>query len=430
MTPRVIVVGLGPGGPDLVTAGALAAIAEVPDRFLRTTRHPAAVVVGDAESFDAVYEEADVLDDVYPTIVERLVDAAADQGEVLYAVPGSPLVAERTVELLRADPRVEVDIAPALSFVELAWARLGIDPVTAGVRLVDGQRFGVEAAGERGPLLVGQCDTLAVLSDIKLAVDEPPSEPVTVLWHLGLDDEAVFEVPWVDLDRSFEPDHLTSLYVPVLAAPAAHELARFDELVHTLRARCPWDAEQTHRSLRPHLLEEAYEVLDALDGLDEEAGEGYEHLEEELGDLLFQVLFHSVLAAEAGQFTIADVARTVHDKLRDRHPHVFGDVVAGDSQQVLTNWEQIKRAEKGRESVMDGIPAALPALLYALKVQKKAASQGVDAVPPIGAPLEEDGIGDALFALVDTARRLGVDPEMALRARAADFVAEYREGET
>lgn len=429
MTPQIVVVGLGPGGPDLVTAGALAAIDSVPRRFLRTARHPAATVVPGAVAFDDIYEAATTLDAVYPEIVEALVAAAIDEGAVLYAVPGSPLVAERTVELLRDDERVDVDIAPALSFIELSWDRLGIDPVAAGVRLVDGQRFAVEAAGERGPLLVGQCDHRTVLSDIKLAVDEAPDEPVVILQRLGLDDEAVFSVDWSELDRSFEPDHLTSIYIPNLAAPVATELVRFDELVRRLRSECPWDAEQTHRSLRPHLLEEAYEVLEALDGIDEDEGLGYEHLEEELGDLLFQVLFHAVLAAEAGQFTIADVARTVHDKLRDRHPHVFGEVDAGSSDEVLANWEQIKRAEKGRASVMDGIPSALPALLYALKVQKKAASQGVDAVPPIGAPLDETGLGDALFALVDVARRHGVDPETALRARAAAFVAEYRDSE-
>ena len=427
MTARITVVGLGPAGADLVTAGASAAIERVPVRFLRTARHPAAAVVDGAVSFDDVYETATTLESVYAEIVERLVSAAGEHGEVVYAVPGSPMVAERTVELLLADPRVVVEVHPALSFVELAWARLGVDPVAVGARLVDGQRFGVDAAGERGPLLVGQCDSVAVLSEIKLAVDEAPAEPVVVLHHLGLGDESVREVAWADLDRVVEPDHLTTLYVPGLDAPVARELARFDELVHTLRQRCPWDAEQTHSSLRPHLLEEAYEVLDALDGLDEEAGQGYEHLEEELGDLLFQVFFHAVLAAEAGQFSLADVAATVHDKLRDRHPHVFGEVTAGDSAQVLANWEQIKRAEKGRDSVMDGIPSSLPALLYALKVQKKAASQGAAVVA--GDPASDD-VGEALFALVDQARRSGVDPELALRSRAARFVDAFRATES
>src|SRR5213079_2455750 len=150
-----------------------------------------------------------------------------------------------------------------------------------------------------------------------------------------------------DLDRDIEPDHLTSLYLPALAPPVASEVARFAELVATLRLRCPWDREQTHQSLTRHLLEETYEVLEAIESLPE----GVHHLEEELGDLLFQIVFHAALAAEEGAFTLADVARGIHDKLVHRHPHVFGDVAAHSADQVLANWEQIKQAEKGRASV-------------------------------------------------------------------------------
>ena len=153
----------------------------------------------------------------------------------------------------------------------------------------------------------------------------------------------------------------------------AREVARFDELVHTLRARCPWDREQTHRTLTRHLLEETYEVLEAIEALpshpeDVEAGEGFEHLEEELGDLLFQVVFHATLAAEEGHFTLADVARGIHDKLVHRHPHVFAGVRADTPDQVVSNLEQIKQAEKGRASLMYGIGDGLPSLLYAHKV--------------------------------------------------------------
>ena len=155
-------------------------------------------------------------------------------------------------------------------------------------------------------------------------------------------------------------------------------MERFHELVRTLRAECPWDREQTHASLTRHLLEETYEVLEAIDHVDVEAGAGFDALEEELGDLLFQVVFHSVLAAEEGQFTLADVARGIHDKLYARHPHVFEPgAAATDVAQLTVDWERRKVEEKGRDSVMDGIPAALPALAYAAKVQKKAESQGV-----------------------------------------------------
>jgi tetrapyrrole methylase family protein / MazG family protein len=409
MTPTVVVVGLGPAGPELLTAAAREAIERVPGRFLRTARHPAAAAVPEAVSFDAFYESAETLEQVYRGIADALVEAAEAEGAVLYAVPGSPLVAERTVELLLADARVAVEVVAGMSFLDLVWARLGVDPVAAGVRVVDGHRFAEEAAGERGPLLVAQCDSKAVLSDIKLAVDGPGPKDVVVLQRLGLPEESVVTVAWDDLDRDVDPDHLTCLWLAEMAAPVAGEVQRFAELVRTLRARCPWDREQTHTTLTRHLLEETYEVLDAIEALGPD-GAGFDHLEEELGDLLFQVVFHATLAAEEGQFTLADVARRVHDKLVGRHPHVFGDVQADTPGQVMRNWEHIKQAEKGSASLMDGIPGHLPSLLYAHKVQRKAASVGVEVDGG------DAGVGGALFELVDRARADGIDPEAALRA--------------
>jgi tetrapyrrole methylase family protein / MazG family protein len=434
--PRVVVGGLGPATSDLVTAATLAAIDRIPHRYLRTRRHPSAGIMGLAVAFDTLYDSAETIDEVYDGVVERLVAAAAEHGEVLYAVPGSPTVAESTVERLRADDRVEVELLAAVSFLDLAWQRLGVDPLEAGVRLVDGHRFDTEAAGERGPLLVAQCDQRDTLSAVKLAlgdlVDSGAAEPtVTVLQHLGLPDEQVVDVRWDELDRVVEPDHLTSLYVPRLAAPVDGEVARFAGVVQRLRNECPWDREQTHQTLRRHLLEESYEVLEAIDHLDVEAGEGFDELEEELGDLLFQVVFHATLAAEEGRFTLADVARGISEKLIGRHPHVFGDVDAGSVDEVVARWDELKKAEKGRESVMDGIPATLPALLYALKVQRRAASEGFawrDLLAPDGDG-HDDGYGDVrdaadvelgerLLALVDEAERSGVDPESALRLAA------------
>ena len=423
MKPTVVIVGLGPGGADLVTSGTLTAINLAPVRLARTQRHPASVVLGDATYFDDVYENADTMDEVYRTIVDRVVAAARVDDRVVYAVPGSPLVAERTVQLLLADDRVDTEIVPALSFLDLSWIRLGIDPIDAGVRVIDGHRFAIDAAGQPGPLMVCQCDSSLVLSEIKLSIEDWPDEPVTVIQRLGLADEAIFEVSWAELDRAVDADHLTSIYIPSLGQPVAAELMRFDELVHTLRSSCPWDREQTHESLKRYLLEETYELLEAIDGFDPESGDGADDLCEELGDVLFQVFFHATIAAESGWFTLADVATTVHDKLRDRHPHVFGNAVFADAEAMAANWEAQKLVEKSRDSVMDGIPAALPALLYALKVQKKAAaSDYTDSVAPGADPSDDSAdIGDRLFELVPQARAAGVDPEDALRRSALAF---------
>ncbi|HEX9259430.1 MAG TPA: nucleoside triphosphate pyrophosphohydrolase [Acidimicrobiales bacterium] len=452
---RVTVIGLGPAGPELVTIQARAAIDRIPTRFVRTARHPSAGLVLDAESgavaFDELYDRSDRIEEVYRGIVERLLGAAAEHGEVLYAVPGSPLVAEHTVELLRASAPavgVTVEVLPALSYLDLAWAALGVDPLAAGVRLVDGHRFVVEAAGERGPLLVAQCDRSSVLSDMKLAIDPFPEHPVTVLQRLGLPNQSVTTVEWAELDRSFAPDHLTTLWIPELASPVGAELVRFHELVRTLREQCPWDREQTHHTLTKHLLEEAYEVLEAIEAHDPGDADADAALEEELGDLLFQVEFHAVIAEQDGRFNMADVARGIHDKLVRRHPHVFGTVDAATSDQVLANWEQIKRDEKGHASIMEGVPGNLPALLYAAKVQKKAAGVGFDwpdgtgALPKIAEEAAELGevlhdhdaafeeLGDLLFAVVNVARHAKVDAESALRAATAKFRRRFQAVET
>lgn len=421
------VVGLGPAGPELVNAATIAAIAAVAParRWLRTSRHPAATVVGTELTFDAVYEAEPTFEAVYRRIADTLLAAAADGEPVLYAVPGSPRVLERTVDLLVQEGTaagIAVEVVPAMSFLDLAWVRLGVDPVEAGVRVVDGHVFEVAAAGERGPLLVAHCHNQRVLSDLKLAFEDESPPTAVVIQRLGLPDEAITEVAWEDLDRVIEADHLTSVYVPVAAAPVAAELVRFDELVRTLRAECPWDREQTHESLTRYLLEEAYEVLDAI-------GDGRtpvddEHLEEELGDLLFQVVLHSAIARERGAFTLADVARGIHDKLHARHPHVFGDVVAETADDVLQTWEANKRAEKGRSSVFDGIPASLPALLLATKVLRKAEAVGVAHQPG-----RDAGFGARFLDLVAEARAAGVDAEGALRAAANELADEARQVE-
>src|SRR3954454_4661822 len=225
MAGRIVVVGLGPAGADLVTTGTRAAIDAIPVRFVRTTRHPAAPVVGRAAtSFDDVYEDAGTFDDVYRRIADRLLAAATEHGEVLYAVPGSPRVLERSVDHLVAaaaspDTDVEVEVLPALSFLDLAWVRLGVDPLEAGARLVDGHRFVAQSAGERGPLLVAHVHNQRVLSDIKLAADVADDVAVTVLQRLGSPDEAITEVGWADLDREVEADHLPALGIPELAEP-------------------------------------------------------------------------------------------------------------------------------------------------------------------------------------------------------------------
>ena len=194
--PHITVVGLGPAGSAHLSSAVVARMANAEYCVLRTKQHPAAEDFGAMESFDHLYDAADTFEEVYEGIVEALVDAARTHApnSVVYAVPGSPLVAERTVELLRTDDRVEITIVPALSFLDLAWDRLGIDPLARSVRLVDAEQFAAPASGLSGDLLVAQCWSESLLSQIKLSAesdDEAPLPSVTILHHLGLEDERV-----------------------------------------------------------------------------------------------------------------------------------------------------------------------------------------------------------------------------------------------
>ena len=454
MTARITVVGLGPGDGRFVTRQTIDAIASITPRFVRTAHHPSADLVvdapGGAASFDHVYEHEGTFDDVYASITEQLVEAARTHGHVLYAVPGSPLVLERSVRHLMAREDIELEVLAAMSFLDLAYAALRVDPVEAGVRLVDGHEFATAAAGHTGPLLVAHTHADWVLSEIKLAVEDATGdEPVVILQRLGTADEAVVHTTWAELERTVAADHLTCIYIPRLAAPVGAELVRFHELARTLRERCPWDQEQTHATLVRYLLEETYEVVDALQALDANDPATDDALVEELGDLLYQIEFHATIAEQEGRFSMADVARGVHDKLVRRHPHVFGDVEAADSATVLTNWDAIKRDEKKRTSVFDGVAMSQPSLGYAFTVQRKAAKVGFDWPDVTGAlakiPEEtaeivaafasgehravEDEVGDLLFAVVNVARHLDVEPEAALRAAVGKFRRRFEQVE-
>jgi tetrapyrrole methylase family protein/MazG family protein len=427
--PRIEIVGLGPSADEYITDHTRQRIAAHQHRFLRTAQHPSAHLVIDAITFDERYETSGTFDDVYIGIAEDLIAAAIQHGEILYAVPGSPLILERTVRLLMSDDRIECIVNPAMGFLEIAWARLGIDPIEHSVRLIDGHQFATAAAGLTGPLLIAHCHANWVLSDIKLAAEDADNVsnddmPVVILHHLGLSDEVVMTVPWSELDHSIEADHLTSIYIPELRAPVGKDLIAFHELARTLRRECPWDREQTHQTLTTYLLEETYEVVDAIAALDIDDAHTDEHLIEELGDLLYQIEFHAAIAEQEGRFTMGDVARGIHEKLVRRHPHVFApnENSAVGSDALVKSWDDIKKAEKAAKGIVagpfDGIPQATGSLAYASAILKRATKAGVPIELPSPGAQELGDITDLgmhLLEVVAECRRRGVDPEVALR---------------
>jgi tetrapyrrole methylase family protein / MazG family protein len=363
--PTLTIVGLGPAGDDLLTQGTLDAISKSEHRFLRTSRHPSAHVMVSARSFDDRYETLEHFDDVYESIATTLLEATIKLGSAIYGVPGSPMVAERTVELLRKRaPLAGVDLVvfPALSFLDLLWVRLGVDPMAQRVTVVDAHRFIEDTQGSVGPFVVTQCHSQVELSEVKLALSERVIDPaqlplIRVAARLGLPDESVIEVPWHELDRIVIADHLTSLYIPALPSGAGEEMAALENLMRTLRSRCPWDAEKDIRTLTPFVIEEANELVEAASAVVDAIGNDSleasitDHYREELGDVLLQVLFHSCLAAEEGWFDLAGVLRNLNEKLVHRHPHVFprDDFDASDlvtSEDIARNWNRIKNAPR------------------------------------------------------------------------------------
>lgn len=455
MKPVVRVVGLGPGAADDLTVRTLGLLEGAPVARLRTRRHPSAARFAGLASYDDLYDEATSFEELYEAIVEDLVALArtSPNAEVVFAVPGSPLVAERTVELLRQRDEVDLVVEPAVSVIDAACASLGRDPMSEGLRLVDALSGEGRLRGP-GPLLVFQAYSPAVLASVadRLA----PDARVIVLHHVGLDDEAIVELEAVRLATFERADHLTSLWVEPFrdAGVAVGDLV---EVTRRLRAQCPWDQEQTHASLTRHLLEEAYEALDALEAYvrlpegDEGLAAAAEHVREELGDVLFQVAFHAELADEEGRFDLTDVADALREKLIGRHPHVFGDVDVRDADDVASRWETLKRDEKGRTSVTDGVAWQLPALTLYTKLLRKAVlvdagvESGVESLrraieslrtlsledaPAMDAHSSSDvarAWGDALAAIVAAARHAGVDLEGVLRERAFELRDAIRE---
>ena len=436
----ITIVGLGPGDFGLITLDTWEKITTAEKLILRTAIHP---TVADLDkrnisytTCDEFYETGSSFEAVYNNIADKLI-AEAQNYNVVYAVPGSPLVAEKTVVIIRekaTKANIKLNIMPGMSFMEVLYQRLNIDPIDGLTILDAGDLENLPNDDMPSALVVTQVYDEYIASDTKLILMEhyPEDYPVTFIRNLSLPDEEIRQIPLYELDRQPNIDHLTSLYVgkpPV--REQTFDLEPLEDVIQTLRSPggCPWDIVQTHKSLKRNLIEEVYEVIEAIDLEDEKL------LCEELGDLLMQVVFHARMAEEAGYFSMQDVIDGITEKLIRRHPHVFGDINVKDADEVLKNWEAINRAEKQeRKSILDGIPKDLPALMAGYKLQYKASKVGFDwpDIDPVWDKLEEelreleeaiaDGetsrieseLGDVLFTLVNLSRFLKIDAEVAL----------------
>ncbi|MCL2544415.1 MAG: nucleoside triphosphate pyrophosphohydrolase [Clostridia bacterium] len=449
---RLTIVGLG-NGPDALTLGAERAMMEAGSLVLRTGQHAVATWLAGRRAvfhtLDALYAECADFDQLCERAAFALLERLEAHDSLCYAVcdPGEDATVERLIAALPEQVSLRVlPCVPASACLQAA-------------ALAEGQGFGahrVAAATELPrlqqdpglPLCVIEIDSRLLASQVKLWLMEryPPQAEVFFSISEKGDPCALKGIPLEELDRQPAYSHLAALWVPAMdVSLPLRERFGFADLVRimqTLRGPggCPWDREQTHRSLRQHLIEEAYEAVDAVNSGDPDA------LADELGDVLLQVVFHASIGAQHGAFAIDDVTSNICRKLISRHAHIFGDAHCDTADEVQRSWDEIKRRERGQTTqaeALGAVPKYLPALMRAAKVQKKAANVGFDwerAQDALDKVLEEaaelraeleagadpqEEAGDLLFAAVNALRLAGVQPELALSAATEKFVDRF-----
>lgn len=450
----IVIVGLGPAGANNLTREAWDWLSQVNEIWARTRYHPVISELHEnliIHSFDS--EEMNSSGDFGADIAKNLIRLCQEQGGVTYVVPGSPFIAEETVRQIMKgveETQIPVRVIDGMSFLEPVCSALGLDPhpklvLTDSLYLAS---LEIPFFPASVPAMISNLRSGLEASDLKLTLmnNYPDEYPIKLVHNAGLPDELIEEIPLYLLDQSLHTGLMTTLYLP--ARENGRSFEDFQQIIARLRAPdgCPWDREQTHLSLRPYLLQESYEVLEALDE------ENSQHLVEELGDLLLQIVLHAQIAIEEQDFNMTDVLATVSEKIIRRHPHVFSELRVDSVDGVLHNWEQIKAEErkaKGeeRKSMLDGIPTALPALTQADQIQQRAQRVGFDwkTIEPVFAKINEElqelkeaetqeekqsEAGDVLFAVVNLLRWLEIDPEMALRGTNTRFRQRFRYIET
>ncbi|MDI3500745.1 MAG: tetrapyrrole methylase family protein / MazG family protein [Thermoanaerobacter sp.] len=453
---KLFIVGLGPGSADSITLGTIEKMKNADKVFLRTEKHPVVPYLKTQgiifDTFDKMYEKSTTFEEVYENIAREIIDIAKKYRKVVYAVPGHPYVAEKSVEYILnfcndcAD--ISIEVIPAISFIDAIIGELKIDPIY-GLKIIDGLSLDVQKPDKRCGNIVVQVYDRFIASEVKLKLAEVygDSYPVTVIKNAGIPGKQVIEtIPLYMIDRLDWIDYLTSLYIPPVQTLFQEKYDIYDllEIMRILRSEkgCPWDKEQTHQSLEKYLVEESYELVDAIEK------ESEDKMVEELGDVLLQVVFHSQIAKERGTFNFGDVVDGICKKMIWRHPHVFGTEELKTSKAVLEKWDELKKEEKDLNSyteVLKDVPRYMPALMRSYKIQEKAAKVGFDwervedALSKVYEELEElkevykgkdkekiiEEVGDLIFAVVNVARFLDVEPESATHNTVEKFIKRF-----
>ena len=450
---KIYVVGLGPGSLDDLTLGAIKRINSGNKNFLRTEKHPSVEYLQENNiawtSFDYLYEEGEEFKDVYNNIVEALIKEVKLGQDINYFVPGNPLVAEKTVEILLTR-QVEIEIINGMSFIDPLIMSVKRDPIN-GLKIVDGTVFDFSMIDINVDTIITQVYNKRIISEIKLILSEVYGDEYNIFLidRAGIEgQEKVENIPIYSMDRIEEVGYLTSLYIPRIEKENK-KIYDMNDLIHIMKDLrgedgCPWDIKQTHKSLRACLIEEAYELVDAIDR------EDVDSIVEELGDVLLQVIFHAEIGFDEGDFSLIDVTTALSEKLIYRHPHVFLKEKVVNSQEVVYNWDRLKDLQRGFETIDEKLNhiASLPSSLKSFKTQELAAKVGFDW-DTVDGPLEkikeeyeevlevlkssvvdferlEEEIGDLFFAVVNLARLVKVDPELAMNRANNKFIERFK----
>lgn len=448
MKPVITVVSLGPGDQKLLTLQSADALCKSRRLFLRTARHRVAAWLREEgvafEDFDALYDEYGDFDALHAEMARRLWTAAMEQN-VTFAVIDAQT--DGAVRALRASCPKDgrVIILPGVTMADSCLSLLPEQFEQPGkVRILPAMDAALAAPDPNTPLLVTELFDRVLASDLKLHLSDLYGDEAAVVFFPSsakINRKPVI-LPLLEMDRQRTYDHTVCLFVPAMALNQRSRYCFADllEVMHLLRRQCPWDSEQTHKSLCKYLIEEAYEAVGAIDEDD------MDHLADELGDVLLQIVFHADIADEIGEFSISDVTTAIVRKMIYRHAHIFGNVHCDTADDVAQSWEQLKKAEKGlttQASVLADVSKGLPALMRADKVQKKAAQVGfdwdnaLDALPKVHEEADEvlaelvagrdpgEELGDLLFSCVNVARLAGQEPEQLLKSATEKFIRRF-----
>lgn len=446
------IIGLGPGAPEALTIGAVKALEECESIYFRTEKHPTVDYLKDKikefKTYDHYYEISESFDEVYDNIATDIINKYSEYNEIIYAVPGHPLVAEKSVfNLIKLcdEKGIRYEILPAVSFIDAMMDVLKIDPIE-GLKVIDAFDMKNQILDKRIGTIITQVYNPLIASEVKLKLLEYYNDETEIYYVRAagiVQEETVRKIPIYELDMQDDIDYLTSIYIPK-DVDNKKDFNDLVKIIEVLRGEngCPWDMEQTHESIKNELLEEAYEVVDSINNDD------LDGMIEELGDVLLHVVFHASIGNDDGYFNIYDIIQSICNKMIYRHPHVFGEDRLSSSQEVIEAWDDIKKREKEFKSVteeMDAVAKALPSLIRAHKVQKKAAKVGFDwdnledAAIKVKEELKEvlevyksnnkekikDEVGDLLFACVNIARKLNINEEEAVNSTIKKFIKRF-----